>query len=215
MEVLTLQLGDEVVTCVPMQVCLYTLPNMLSAIISFLSSPSSASFFPGVGIADHVCTWIDIYLFIDTHTDKHLYTSGAKPFLPGEDNFCLTFDSSQAGLQVNVWRRPGQNCFKCHLPSAKQISLFPAATWRKQNTKSVLKVMSVALLTFLSMGGQRLALSFSALHLYYSCNAQGLKAYWEMFPVSPENGWHAMDTQISEETTAGNRYQPPFLGYLQ
>lgn len=80
--------------------------------------------------------------------------------------------------------------------------------------KSGLKVMSVVLLTFLSVGWQRLALSFSALHLYYSCNTQGLKAYWEMVPVSPEK-WMALGTQISEETTAGNRYQPLFLGYLQ
>lgn len=56
--------------------------------------------------------------------------------------------------------------------------------------KSGLKVMSVVLLTFLSVGWQRLALSFSALHLYYSCNTQGLKAYWEMVPVSPEK-WMA------------------------
>lgn len=132
--------------------------------------------------------------YVYTHTDKHLSTSGSKPdFYQVKTIFAWHLILARLDSRYvcfPVWRRSGQNCFKCHLPSAKQISLFSAATWRKQNIKSGLKVMFVVLLTFLSVGWQRLSLSFSALHLYYSCNTQGLKDYLEMFPVSPEK-WTA------------------------
>lgn len=84
-----------------------------------------------------------------------------------------------------MWRRLGQKCFKCHIPGAKQISLFSAATWRKQNIKSGLKVMYMVLLTFLSVGWQRLSLSFSA---DYTCTTSvtlrfvyGWKLTWKYF----------------------------------
>lgn len=130
---------------------------------------------------------------ISTHTHTHTETSLHRRF--------RTIFTRWRQFLPDIWFLPGwtpgksaflcegdrvRNCFKCHLPSAKQISLFSAATWRKQNIKSGLKVMSVVLLTFLSVGWQRLALSFSALHLYYSCNTQGWKSYWVIFPVSPQ-----------------------------
>lgn len=176
---------------------------MLNAIISLLSSPSSASFF--AGIAEHVCTGIDIHPY--THTHKHLYPSPSKTFfwfLPGWT----------PGKCAFLWEGD-QNCFKCHLPSAKHISLFSAVTWRKQNIKSGLKVMAVALLTFLSVGWQRLALSFSALHLYYSCNTQGVKARWEMFPVSPEKRMACHGHTDLRGNCSRQQVSASFVGYLQ
>lgn len=79
----TVQLDDEVVTCVPMQVCLYTLPSVLNAILSFLSSPSSGSFFPGVGIAEHACTmYTHTQINIFLHQVQNLIFTRWRQFLP-------------------------------------------------------------------------------------------------------------------------------------